>query len=103
MGGILGPREEFVLAIDPPFGPGEQPVAFTPHAGDITIRSQGAEAVVVVNNTDRAVVYGLIVAPSVYVKAAMVPWKKVLTDVGYAVQQSGLLDRLGELFTRRGK
>jgi hypothetical protein len=58
--------------------------------------------VVVVNNTDRAVVYMLVVVPSVYVKAATVPWRQVLNDVGYAIEQSGLLERFG-LGSRRLK
>jgi len=78
--------------------PGEQAIAVTPNAGDILLRDASPEFVTVTNQSDRVVAYFLTIVPSTYVQAAMIPWGRVLTDVGYAVRKSGVLQRLGQFF-----
>lgn len=77
--------------------PGEQAVAVTPNAGDILLRDAYPERVTIENQTDRVVAYFLTIVPSVYVQVATIPWGRVLSDVGYAVRKSGVLQRLGRL------
>jgi len=100
-GGILAPHQEFTVVLDPPMKPNEQPVAITPQPGDILLRDVVPESVTVVNQTDRIVAYFLTVVPTIYVQAAKVPWGRVLTDVGYAIRNSGLLEQINNLFSRR--
>ncbi len=69
----------------------------TPHAGDILLRDALPDRVTVENQTDRVVAYFLTVVPSTYVQAAMIPWKRVFSDVSYAVRKSGVFQRLGQL------
>ncbi len=96
-GGLLGPGEAIVLVIDPPMGPNEQPVALTPNAGDIILLDAQPDRVTVHNQTDRVVAYLMSVVPRTLVKAATVPWKRIVTDLGTAVRKSGLLDRFAQL------
>lgn len=98
--GLLEPGQAIALMIDPPLRPNEQPVALTPNAGDILLRDASAERVTVVNQTDRVVAYLLTVVPSVVVKAAMVPWRRVIADLGQAVKNSGVLDRFAALLRK---
>jgi hypothetical protein len=100
-GGILAPRQEFVVALDPPMKPNEQPVVITPQPGDILLRDVTPESVTVVNYTDRIVAYFLTVVPSIYVQAAQVPWVRVFTDVGHALRNSNLLEQINNFFSRR--
>lgn len=78
-------------------GPNEQPVALTPNAGDIILLDAQADRVTVQNQTDRVVAYMMSVVPSVLVKAATVPWKRIAADLGHAVRESGILDRFARL------
>lgn len=78
-------------------GPNEQPVALTPNAGDIILLDACPDRVTVHNQTDRVVAYMMSVVPSVLVKAATVPWKRIASDLGHAVRESGLLDRFRAL------
>lgn len=96
-GGLLGPGEAIVLVIEPPMGPNEQPVAITPNAGDIILLDAQPDRVTVHNQTDRVVAYMMSVVPSMLVKAATVPWKRIASDLGTAVRKSGLLDRFAQL------
>jgi hypothetical protein len=100
-GGILAPRQEFVVMLDPPMKPNEQPVVITPQPGDILLRDVTPESVTVVNYTDRIVAYFLTVVPSIYVQAAQVPWVRVFTDVGHALRNSNLLEQINNFFSRR--
>lgn len=95
--GVLAPKQELVLPIDPPLRHDEVPVAVTPHAGDILLRNVQPESVTIANSTDRAVLYVVFVAPSIYVKAAMIPWGRIVSDIGLAVRKSGVLARLRRL------
>lgn len=95
--GLLEPGQAIVLVIDPPMGPNEQPVALTPNAGDILMRDVTLNRVTVVNTTDRIVAYLLTVVPKLLVRAAMVPWKRVINDLSQAVKNSGVLDRFAQL------
>jgi len=97
VGGLLGPGEAIVLVIEPPMGPNEQPVALTPNAGDIVLLDAQPDRVTVHNPTDRVVAYMMSVVPSMLVKAATVPWKRIASDLGTAVRKSGLLDRFAQL------
>lgn len=83
--------------IDPPMRSGEQPVALTPNAGDILLLDASLDRVAVQNQTDRVVAYLVLVAPSTLVKAATVPWKRIASDIGQAVRESGVLQRLARL------
>jgi hypothetical protein len=99
MAGLLAPGQSIVLVIDPPMLAYEQPVALTPNAGDILLRDATRERVTITNQSDeRVVAYVMTIVPRVLVKAATVPWKRVLADLGTAVQQSGVLDRFAQLF-----
>jgi hypothetical protein len=70
----------------------------TPRAGDVLLRDAFADRVTVVNQADdRVVAYFLTIVPSVLVKVAILPWRRVLTDVGYAVRKSGVLQQLSKL------
>jgi hypothetical protein len=100
-GGILAPHQEFTVVLDPPMKPNEQPIVITPQPGDILLRNVVPESATVVNQTDRIVAYFLTVIPTIYVQAAKVPWMRVIADVGYAVRNSGLLEQIGQLFSRR--
>lgn len=95
--GLLEPGQSLVLVIDPPLRDSEQPVALTPNAGDILLRDATASRVTVVNTTDRVVAYLMTVAPKLLVKAATVPWQRVITDLRQAVRNSGVLDRFAQL------
>ena len=95
--GLLEPGGSIVLVIDPPLQPHEQPVAMTPNAGDILLRDATLDRVTIVNQTDRVVAYMMTVVPRLLVKAATVPWKRVVTDLGTALQKSGMLDRFARL------
>ncbi|MDB4955847.1 MAG: hypothetical protein JWO36_3416 [Myxococcales bacterium] len=97
MGGLLRPGEALVLVIEPPMGPNEQPVALTPNAGDIILLDAQPGRVTVHNQTDRVVAYMMSVVPSMLVKAATVPWRRIASDLGHAVRESGLLDRFARL------
>ncbi len=87
--------------IDPPLQDHEQPLALTPNAGDILLRDATLDRVTIVNTTDRIVAYLLTVVPRVLVKAAMVPWKRVISDLGQAVRNSGVLDKFAQLLNGR--
>ena len=78
-------------------GPNEQPIAVTPNAGDIILLDAQPDCVTVQNQTDRVVAYMMSVVPTVLVKAATVPWKRIASDLGTAVKKSGLLDRFARL------
>jgi hypothetical protein len=95
--GLLEPRQALVLAIDPPLRDNEQPVALTPNAGDIMLRDAAPDRVTIVNTTDRIVAYLMTVAPKLLIKAATVPWQRVITDLSQAVRNSGVLDRFAQL------
>lgn len=96
--GLLEPGQVLVLVIDPPLSDHEQPVAFTPNAGDVLLREATRDRVTIVNTTDRIVAYLLTTAPKLLVKAATIPWKRVVTDLRQAVRNSGLLERFAQLF-----
>lgn len=95
--GLLEPGQAIVLVIDPPMGPAEQPVALTPNAGDIILLDAMADRVTIQNRTDRVVAYLMTVAPRVLVKAATVPWKRIVSDLGQAVRESGVLERFARM------
>lgn len=56
--------------------------------------------VVLVNTTDRVVAYVMTVVPRALVKLAMVPWRRVIGDLGQAVKNSGILDRFAHLLRK---
>ena len=103
--GLLEPGQTIVLTIDPPLRAHEQPLALTPNAGDIYLRDATQDRVTIVNTTDRIVAYLMTVVPRVLVKAATVPWPRVIADLGQAVRNSGVLDRFAQLISggRTGK
>lgn len=96
--GLLEPGQALVLVIEPPMQANEQPVVLTPNAGDIILLDAQTDRVTVKNQTDRVVAYMVSVVPSVLVKAASVPWKRIVSDLGTAVRESGVLDRFARMF-----
>jgi len=100
VGGLIGPRQSVVLAIDPPLRPNEQPVAVSPNAGDIMMRDVTTSTVTISNETDRVVAYLMTVVPRFFVKAAMVPWRRVAADLGQALKNSGVLERFARFLNR---
>jgi hypothetical protein len=96
--GLLEPGAAVVLTIDPPLQDHEQPILFTPHAGDVLMHDVQLGRLTVVNHANRISAYVLTIVPKVLVKAAMVPWGRVLTDLKQAVRDSGVLDQIGQLF-----
>lgn len=95
--GLLEPRQVLRIAIDPPLRPHEQPVAVTPNAGDIILLDATQEQVSIRNETDRVVAYLVAIVPRAFVKAATVPWKRIASDLGTAVRESGVLARFARL------
>ena len=95
--GLLEPGQTIVHTLDPPLAVNEQPIALTPNAGDIMLIDPALDRVTIQNQTDRVVAYMVTVVPSLVVKAAMVPWRRVATDLGHAVRESGLLDQFKRL------
>jgi hypothetical protein len=95
--GLLQPHQSVVLTIDPPLRAHEQPIALTPNAGDIVLQDATLERVTVTNTTNRIVAYLMTVAPKLLIKAATVPWKRVVSDLSTAVRNSGLLERFAQL------
>lgn len=98
--GLLEPHQTIVLPIDPPLQENEQPLAVTPNAGDLLMRDVTLTQVVLVNTTDRVVAYMMTVVPRALVKLAMVPWRRVVADLGQAVKNSGILDRFAYLLRK---
>lgn len=86
-----------MLAIDPPLAPHEQPIALTPNAGDLILLDARLDRVTVQNETDRIVAYLVTVVPRALVKAATMPWKQLVIDLGKAVHESGMLERFARL------
>lgn len=95
--GLLEPGGAIVLVIDPPLGPNEQPVAITPNPGDIILLDPALDRVTIQNQTDRVVAYMMTIVPSLVVKAATVPWRRVAEDLEHALRQGGLLDQFKRL------
>ena len=89
-----------MIPIDPPLRDFEQPVVITPNAGDVLLQDVSLTHATVVNQTDRIVAYAFTVAPRLLVKAATVPWSRVVRDLGQAVKNSGLLERFSRLLGR---
>lgn len=99
-GGLLDPGQSIVIPIDPPLRDFEQPVVITPNAGDVLLQDASLTHATVANQTDRIVAYAFTVAPRLLVKAATVPWGRVVRDLGQAVKNSGLLERFSRLIGR---
>ena len=95
--GLLGPGQTFVVAIEPPLEANEEPVVLTPNVADILMQDVQPDRVTLVNCSNRVVGYVTTVVPSVLVKAALVPWKRVIADLGTAVREGGLLERFAQL------
>ena len=95
--GLLEPGQAIVVAIDPPLEAHEEAVVLTPNAMDILMQDVQLNRVTLVNRTDRVVGYVTTAVPRVLVKAAMVPWKRVIADLGTAVREGGLLERFAQL------
>jgi hypothetical protein len=101
MAGFLQPGGSIVLVIEPPLRSHEQPVALTPNAGDVLLLNATLDHVTIVNQSnERVVAYLVTIVPRLFVKAATVPWKRVAADLGTAVRNSGVLDRLAQLFKK---
>ncbi len=81
----------------------EQPILFTPKAGDVLFSAATLDQVEITNHTDRVAAYVVTVVPKSLVKIATVPWGRVLKDVGAAVKESGVLDQVLSLFGSRPK
>lgn len=99
-GGLLGPRQTVTLTIDPPLSDTEQPVLITPKAGDVLIQSAQVDQVIVANQTDRIAAFGVTIVPRLLVQAAVIPWKRVVRDLGAAVKESGVIDQLRGLLKK---
>ena len=97
--GVLAPHQEYVVEL-PPHSSKEQVLGLTPLAGDITVRPHTPQSVVVVNLTSRIVAYTVLLVPSIYIRAATMPWKQVLHDVGAATKASGIFTQLRDLLRK---
>jgi hypothetical protein len=94
----LGPQQVVTLTVDPPFSPREQPVLFTPKAGDVLITAATENSVTVANQTDRIAAFMVAIVPRLAVQVATMPWRRVVRDLGTAVQESGVLDQIKRAF-----
>lgn len=97
--GLLQPGQSFVFTIEPPLASHEQPVLFTPNAGDVLLTDARPNQVTVVSHTNRVAAYAVCVAPRMLVKTLTVPWGRVFADLGEAVDESGLAGKLKSLFS----
>lgn len=78
----------------------EQPILYTPKAGDVLFTRATLDAVEMTNHTDRIAGYAVAVIPKAVVKLAAVPWRQVARDVGAAVEEGGVLGLVQKLFKR---
>lgn len=96
--GLLQPGEVRSIALEPPLGDAEQAVLLTPNVGDVVLQPGSVDHVVVANQTGRIAAYLVTTAPRALVKLAAVPWAQVFGDVGEAVAESGVVERVRQLF-----
>ncbi len=82
--------------------PNEQPVILASNSQDVLMHDVQVNRVTVINRANRAAGYVLWIAPTVLVRAAMVPWARVIGDLGRAVRDTGVLAQLKQLFGTPG-
>ncbi len=102
MAGLLEPGASVVHTIEPPMRPNEQPVILASNSQDVLMHDIQANRVTVINRANRAAGYVLWIVPSVLVRAAMVPWGRVIGDLGRAVRDTGILAQIKQLFGGTG-
>lgn len=96
--GLLQPREVKQLLLSSSMTDTQQAAVMTPRAGDVQLIASSFTEVTVENQTDRIAAYVVVVVPKVAVKLATVPWGAVVRDVGMALDDSGILERVKQLF-----
>lgn len=65
--------------------------------GDILLRNATFDQVTIVNQTDRTVAYLMTVVPRALIKAAMVPWKQIVAELGQSSRWNGILSKFASL------
>jgi hypothetical protein len=97
--GVVAPGETVVVVIDPPMN-NEQPMLLTPDSRDVMLTEIQPDAVHITNvNPTRIIGYALLIVPAIIANAAVLPWRKIATDIGHALtREGGMFDQLRRMF-----
>ena len=100
MFGVIEPGGYVIVDVKPPIKDNERPMVLTPDSRDLLLENVAPAAVQIRNlNGIRIVGYVLVIVPSIVANAAVLPWRKIATDLGHAInKEGGVIDQIKRLF-----